>query len=80
MRQYSGTPGVKLNFRVYPGQSGRVGRSEAFFLPYNPLDPLLTLHPTSHLLHLAAQSVSIHRAPALSEHPVLVPLHSIHEH
>ena len=27
MQQYSGTPGVKLNFRDYPGKSGRVGRS-----------------------------------------------------
>ena len=27
MQQYSGTPGVKSNFRDYPGKSGRVGRS-----------------------------------------------------
>ena len=26
MQQYSGTPGVKSNFRDYPGKSGRVGR------------------------------------------------------
>ena len=29
MQQYSGTPGVKSNFRDYPGKSGRVGRSAA---------------------------------------------------
>ena len=29
MQQYSGTPGVKSNFRDYPGKSGRVGRSES---------------------------------------------------
>ena len=28
MQQYSGTPGVKSNFRDYPGKSGRVGRSD----------------------------------------------------
>ena len=27
MQQYSGTPGVKSNFRDYPRKSGRVGRS-----------------------------------------------------
>ena len=27
MQLYSGTPGVKSNFRDYPGKSGRVGRS-----------------------------------------------------
>ena len=28
MQQYSGNPGVKSNFRDYPGKSGRVGRSD----------------------------------------------------
>ena len=30
MQQYSGTPGVKSNFRDYPGKSGRVGRSAIY--------------------------------------------------
>ena len=32
MQQYSGTPGVKSNFRDYPGKSGRVGRSGAIVI------------------------------------------------
>ena len=31
MQQYSGTPGVKSNFRDYPGKSGRVGRSDIIY-------------------------------------------------
>ena len=33
MQQYSGTLGVKSNFRDYPGKSGRVGRSASCFSP-----------------------------------------------